>query len=70
MVLILTSCLHCEQANTIALEGVVIWAIFNGLGKHTDELDLFEYGVQFKVCFCQQSSGAPRGRRLGTCDPN
>lgn len=36
-------------ANTIALEGVVIWAIFNGLGKHTTELDQYEFGVQFKL---------------------
>ncbi|KAF6811047.1 integral membrane protein [Colletotrichum sojae] len=36
-------------ANIIALEGVVIWAIYNGLGKHTDELTLPEYAVQFKL---------------------
>ena len=37
------------QINTITLEGVTIWAIFHGLGKHTSELDSYEYGVQFKV---------------------
>ncbi|KAL6861929.1 hypothetical protein J3F83DRAFT_746202 [Trichoderma novae-zelandiae] len=36
-------------ANTVALEGVVIWAIFNGMGKHTNELTMDEYGVQFKL---------------------
>ncbi|GJC96504.1 Integral membrane protein [Colletotrichum higginsianum IMI 349063] len=36
-------------ANLVALEGVVIWAIYNGLGKHTDELSLEEYAVQFKL---------------------
>ncbi|KAL0941908.1 uncharacterized protein CTRU02_204671 [Colletotrichum truncatum] len=36
-------------ANIVALEGVVIWAIYNGLGKHTDELSLPEYAVQFKL---------------------
>ncbi|KAL7930097.1 hypothetical protein V8C35DRAFT_324531 [Trichoderma chlorosporum] len=29
--------------------GVVIWAIFNGMGKHTSELNPYEFGVQFKV---------------------
>ncbi|OHE90562.1 integral membrane protein [Colletotrichum orchidophilum] len=32
-------------ANIIALEGVVIWAIYNGLGKHTSELNQDEYGL-------------------------
>ncbi|KZL64382.1 integral membrane protein, partial [Colletotrichum incanum] len=36
-------------ANLVALEGVVIWAIYNGLGKHTNELSLEEYAVQFKL---------------------
>ncbi|KAK4077781.1 uncharacterized protein Triagg1_3475 [Trichoderma aggressivum f. europaeum] len=36
-------------ANTISLEGVVIWAIYNGLGKHTNELNPYEFGVQFKL---------------------
>ncbi|KDN63677.1 putative integral membrane protein [Colletotrichum sublineola] len=36
-------------ANVVALEGVVIWAIYNGLGKHTNELTLEEYAVQFKL---------------------
>ncbi|EFQ35839.1 integral membrane protein [Colletotrichum graminicola] len=36
-------------ANLVSLEGVVIWAIYNGLGKHTSELDLAEYAVQFKL---------------------
>ncbi|KAI3554723.1 hypothetical protein CaCOL14_000168 [Colletotrichum acutatum] len=36
-------------ANIVALEGVVIWAIYNGLGKHTNELTLDEYAVQFKL---------------------
>ncbi|KAJ0139505.1 hypothetical protein CTA2_1771 [Colletotrichum tanaceti] len=36
-------------ANLVTLEGVVIWAIYNGLGKHTDELSLEEYAVQFKL---------------------
>lgn len=29
---------------------MVVWAIYNGLGKHTNELTLPEYAVQFKVC--------------------
>ncbi|KAK2049811.1 integral membrane protein [Colletotrichum somersetense] len=36
-------------ANLVSLEGVVIWAIYNGLGKHTNELTLDEYAVQFKL---------------------
>ncbi|KAK1590111.1 uncharacterized protein LY79DRAFT_555910 [Colletotrichum navitas] len=36
-------------ANLVALEGVAIWAIYNGLGKHTSELNLSEYAVQFKL---------------------
>lgn len=35
----------------MALEGVVIWAIFNGLGKHTNELKPYEFEIQLKVCF-------------------
>jgi hypothetical protein len=31
------------------LDGVGIWAIYNGLGKHTDELNLHEIGVMQKV---------------------
>ncbi|OLN85292.1 hypothetical protein CCHL11_04333 [Colletotrichum chlorophyti] len=36
-------------SNIIALQGVVIWAIYNGLGKHTNELTPYEYSVQFKL---------------------
>ena len=37
------------QINTIALACVTWWAIANGLGAHTTELDEYELGVQFKV---------------------
>jgi hypothetical protein len=59
-----------QQANTIALEGVVIWAIFNGLGKHTGELNPYEFGVQFKVRFYQHLSTTQRGHLLGVCITN
>lgn len=35
--------------STIALEVTAIWAICNGLGAHTIELDAYQLGVQFKV---------------------
>ncbi|KND86233.1 hypothetical protein TOPH_09134 [Tolypocladium ophioglossoides CBS 100239] len=36
-------------ANIIILEGVTIWAIFHGMGKHASQLDTFDTGVQFKL---------------------
>ena len=37
-----------SQASVIALEGVGIWAIFNGLGKHSNELSIVELGIMQK----------------------
>ena len=41
--------LHKIQLNTVALACVTWWAIANGLGAHTSELNEYELGVQFKV---------------------
>ncbi|ORY67016.1 uncharacterized protein BCR38DRAFT_407036 [Pseudomassariella vexata] len=35
--------------NTVVLGGCVIWAIYNGLGRHIIELNPQEIGVQFKL---------------------
>lgn len=42
-------CSQDKQVNTVALACVAWWAIANGLGAHTTELDEYELGVQFKV---------------------
>ena len=37
------------ETSTLALESLTWWAIANGLGAHTSELNNYELGVQYKV---------------------
>ncbi|KAJ3952195.1 hypothetical protein N0V92_011372 [Colletotrichum tropicale] len=44
-------------ANIIALQGVVVWAIYNGLGKHTNELTLPDPGSTYTIIQLILASG-------------
>ncbi|KAL1961986.1 hypothetical protein VTN77DRAFT_721 [Rasamsonia byssochlamydoides] len=35
--------------STLAMAGITIWGIVNGLGAHTDTLNADQVGVQFKL---------------------
>ena len=37
------------QISTCCMAGLTWWAIANGLGAHTEDLSMYERGVQFQV---------------------
>lgn len=45
----LTHHLSLPQATTLALSGTIFWLVFNGMGKHINEVTASELGITFQV---------------------